>query len=217
MKYDFVFKLVFKISVYQIDFNIYDITSNFNIFQYSVDISPTTTTVVWATIISHQPVSLLPLLSPLLSIPYRVATIILNIYINKICQIMSLKLPTDPLSLSFFCFCFFVLFCFVFWLRRAACGTLVPWPGVEPGPMAVKAPSPNHWTTREFPQILFWLLISHRIKSRVPQACKAHDLLTLVSLTSVPAIFHWIHSAWAAPLRTLLFTLYWLLFLSVFT
>ena len=31
-----------------------------------------------------------------------------------------------------------------------ACGILVPRPGIEPGPMAVKALSPNHWTVREF-------------------------------------------------------------------
>ena len=33
-----------------------------------------------------------------------------------------------------------------------ACGILVPLPGIEPRPSAVKAQSPNHWTTREFPQ-----------------------------------------------------------------
>ena len=31
-----------------------------------------------------------------------------------------------------------------------ACGILVPWPGIEPGPAAVKAQSPNYWATREF-------------------------------------------------------------------
>ena len=34
-----------------------------------------------------------------------------------------------------------------------ACGILVPWPGIEPGPSAVKVLSPNHWTIREFPCI----------------------------------------------------------------
>ena len=28
---------------------------------------------------------------------------------------------------------------------------LVPQPGIEPGTLAVKAHSPNHWTYREFP------------------------------------------------------------------
>ena len=50
----------------------------------------------------------------------------------------------------------------VFWSRRAfflsflnfghiACGILVPWPGIELGPTAVRARSPNYWTAREFP------------------------------------------------------------------
>ena len=29
-------------------------------------------------------------------------------------------------------------------------GILVPQPGIEPGPPAVEAQSPNHWTAREF-------------------------------------------------------------------
>ena len=30
-------------------------------------------------------------------------------------------------------------------------GILVPPPGIEPRPWAIKVPSPNYWTTREFP------------------------------------------------------------------
>ena len=33
----------------------------------------------------------------------------------------------------------------------AACGNLVPWPGVEPVPLALGAQSLSHWTTREVP------------------------------------------------------------------
>ena len=44
------------------------------------------------------------------------------------------------------------LFCFFFFRpSHAARGILVPWPGIEPRPLAVKARSPNHWTAREFP------------------------------------------------------------------
>ena len=32
-----------------------------------------------------------------------------------------------------------------------ACG-IVPQPGIEPGPLAVRVQSPNHWTAREFPR-----------------------------------------------------------------
>ena len=36
-----------------------------------------------------------------------------------------------------------------------ACGILVPRPGIKFEPEAVKAWSPNHWTTREFPLFFF--------------------------------------------------------------
>ena len=54
-------------------------------------------------------------------------------------------------------FCILGLFVF-FWLPRAACGVLVPWPGIEPAPPAVEAWSLNHWGTREVP--IFCILIS---------------------------------------------------------
>ena len=41
---------------------------------------------------------------------------------------------------------------FFFWLCRVACGILVQPPGIEPGPSAVRAQSPKHWTAREFPR-----------------------------------------------------------------
>ena len=42
-----------------------------------------------------------------------------------------------------------------------ACGILVLQPGIKPGPSAVRAPCPNHWTSREFPKPAFLLLIHH--------------------------------------------------------
>ena len=44
-----------------------------------------------------------------------------------------------------------VLFCWFLWQHCLACGILVPRPGIEPAPSAVRAQSPNHWTAREFP------------------------------------------------------------------
>ena len=41
---------------------------------------------------------------------------------------------------------------FFFWPHLEAYGILVPQPGIELGPSAVKAPSPNHWTIRKFPR-----------------------------------------------------------------
>ena len=40
-------------------------------------------------------------------------------------------------------------FFFFFGPRHVPCGILVPQPGIEPGPSAVKVQSPNHWAARE--------------------------------------------------------------------
>ena len=40
-------------------------------------------------------------------------------------------------------------FYLVFWPCRAACGILVPQPGIEPVPAVLVAQSLNHWTARE--------------------------------------------------------------------
>ena len=48
-------------------------------------------------------------------------------------------------------------FFFFFLPRCMACGTLVPRPGIEPAPLAVKAWSPNHWTAREFTSDSFYI------------------------------------------------------------
>ena len=63
-------------------------------------------------------------------------------------------------SLSFIHFCSFIIssllldsslfFFFLFWPHLKAYGILVPQPGIEPGLLAVKAWSPNHWTARAF-------------------------------------------------------------------
>ena len=42
-------------------------------------------------------------------------------------------------------------FNFNFWLHCAACGILVPQPGIEPVPPALEVQSLNHWTAREVP------------------------------------------------------------------
>ena len=48
---------------------------------------------------------------------------------------------------------------FLFLAHCMACRILVPRPGIEPGPSAVKVPSLNHWTAREFP-VSFFLNVS---------------------------------------------------------
>ena len=39
-----------------------------------------------------------------------------------------------------------VLFTFIFWPHHMTCGILVPRPGLEPRPLALKSQSPNYWT-----------------------------------------------------------------------
>ena len=41
-----------------------------------------------------------------------------------------------------------------------ACGILVPQPGIEPVPLAVEVQSPNHWTTRKFPDKIFIFILT---------------------------------------------------------
>ena len=85
-------------------------------------------------------------------------------------------------SLHFGCFFLFVCYSAVPWGLR----DLRSWPGIEPGPSAVKAQSPNHWTAREFLALCFcwtctaleccWLsdLVSFWIE---PQRGEDHQLL----------------------------------------
>ena len=47
-----------------------------------------------------------------------------------------------------------LLFFFFFWLQHSAFRILAPGPGTEPGPSAVRTPSPNHWAARESPYCL---------------------------------------------------------------
>ena len=52
--------------------------------------------------------------------------------------------------------CNFTWFFFFFLPHCAACEILVPRPEIELTPLAVKLPSPNRWTTREFPIWFFF-------------------------------------------------------------
>ena len=70
--------------------------------------------------------------------------------------------------------CFFLLwlvllpccFCLLFFgACLAACGILVPQPGIEPGPSAVAVWGLNHWTAREFPCCFYLTRKTHKIKA----------------------------------------------------
>ena len=44
------------------------------------------------------------------------------------------------------------LYLLILIFEAVACEILVPWPGIQPGPLAVRAQSPNHCSSREFPR-----------------------------------------------------------------
>ena len=48
--------------------------------------------------------------------------------------------------------CGSAFFLFFYPFGPMACGILVPQPGIESEPLAVKEPSPNHWMAREVPK-----------------------------------------------------------------
>ena len=64
------------------------------------------------------------------------------------CFLYSFVRSSFSIHLSYLFVCLFIYGC-------SAWGILVLPPGIEPAPSAVKAQSPNHWTTRDFPIHLF--------------------------------------------------------------
>ena len=50
---------------------------------------------------------------------------------------------------------FFFFLIFTFWSSHTACGVLVPQPGIEPVPFALKAQGPEHWTIRKVPKKIY--------------------------------------------------------------
>ena len=88
----------------------------------------------------------------------------LHIFANTCCcpsfLITAILLGVTRHFILFLICIFLVLFCFG--LHHTACGILVPQPGIEPGPSAVRARSLNHWTARELlsPLISFFFKIN---------------------------------------------------------
>ena len=78
-----------------------------------------------------------------------------------------------------------------FWLRCTACGILDPQPGIEPGPSALKAQSPNYRTAREFPRFLNLRLIHDFRRLKHCQALSARhcDALRINTSFQVRHIF----------------------------
>ena len=65
---------------------------------------------------------------------------------------------------------------------HVACGILVPRPGIESKPLAVKAPSPNQWTTRDFLKTVFFRFLSFSLFQSVISVSHTHRPHPLGSL-----------------------------------
>ena len=77
---------------------------------------------------------------------------------NVVLEWAFLKISCFFFKEKFFSFTMSTFF-FVFWPPWQACGILVSQPGIKPGPVAVKALSPNHWNIKEFPKM--WIFESN--------------------------------------------------------
>ena len=70
----------------------------------------------------------------------------------KILTIFHWHLPLSVCVILYFTRCsLFKKIIFFFWPHHTTRGILVPWPGIQPGTLAVGVQSPSHWTAREFP------------------------------------------------------------------
>ena len=98
----------------------------------------------------------------------------------------------------------FFLFLFIFF-GCLACGIQVTRPDIEPELLAVKAWSPNHWTTREFPISVLFYFTSHWQKFWGHLKLWKHlnwDSLVAQSVENPPATREtWVRSlGWKDPL-----------------
>lgn len=72
----------------------------------------------------------------------KACSVLSGCYVDFTCVLLIYLLP-------------FLFYSFI-WPCGIACGLSVPHPGIEPGPLAVEAWGPKHWSTKEFPIIIFF-------------------------------------------------------------
>ena len=93
----------------------------------------------------------------------------------------------SPVTL-WFCFSHLKFF---FWLCHLTCRVIVPWPGFEPWPKAVKAQSPNHWTAREFPLHLNLCFIKYFGCEREPRQYYDNSISWIIEFSNISIIKFW--------------------------
>ena len=113
----------------------------------------------------------------------------LSVWMSSCSRTICGKTAISPL----YCLCFFLSLSLSFWPCRDASGTLIlPW-GIELKPSAVKAQSPNHWTTRKFSDFAPFSKISW--------------LYLCGSIFEISILLHWFVSSFIST------TVFWLLWL----
>lgn len=102
----------------------------------------------------------------------RVSTVVLSTPTTDICPHRQPFLAPLHVSvgLSFYCY-------YYFWPCCATCRNLVPRAGIEPGPLVVKALSPNHWNRLGIP---FMQLLPH--EAALPHTLRFRTVDTFLCL-----------------------------------
>ena len=93
---------------------------------------------------------------------------------------------------------------FFFWLCHAACGILVPRPGIKPVSPALGAWSLNHWTAREVPKAAIFIhcgLLPERI-SGFPDVCLSTGNCSICFLKDVGSEGSWNSAVTLVGLRS---------------
>ena len=87
----------------------------------------------------------------------------------------------------------------MFWPCHAACGILVPWPGIEPRPPASGAQSLDHWTASKVPSPFFLTAspsVTHSCQAASPGSFKESACPLLASNYKTKAKFTRITESW---------------------
>ena len=90
---------------------------------------------------------------------WRMAWYRYSVHLFSVYECVLVITPTvHPFEVILLIFCVLIflikVFKIYFWLHCVAYGILIPWAGIEPGALAVRVLSSNHWTTRGFSDIL---------------------------------------------------------------
>ena len=104
-------------------------------------------------------------------------------------RVISLKSKNNCFSTCFFLMQASFKIFYLFWPCCAACGIFVPQLGIQSVPPAVEAGSLNHWTTREFPPLIFLIFGSLHTEPKAPGNVRKYMSLSLGCFSSATPNF----------------------------